>query len=580
MNEQYFTSLNGYIVKDPKSIHTYNTISDMKSDMKLKDGTHVKTKGYYSINDGGNAEYVIVDDETLVDDGGSIHVLNNGLRAKLLNNDVNPEMFGAKGNGTDDDSTAIQNALNHCKGQLNFNGSKSYNITQTVNIPSNTELNGNNCIIKMGGDSEVFNIDGKSNISFHDFIVQNGIYNDETNADVFISTTRPTTNYCYNIHIYNIKYENTDTLTNAPLCIIYVGNVYNLEINNCNLKGNTESYMRGIMVWSTEKIGDEYVYTKSAYINIHDNVIEGFYRNIESYGTSSNSNSGCRYEMIIANNHVKNAVDTGIYAYHGEKSMVKNNYINGCKYGCWCDNGLLFDGNYIINGEVGMWTEEFVSGNIVNNAFESLTDSGIIIGGGSLTSNINSNTFKLCENCITIDEQYTPNTYFSGNLNINGNKFNSTYNQVLYLKYATYSITFTNNYVQVWGLGKDTAIDCITVNRNLGGRLTINNNVFENAAYTNAQPNTIGNCDNVLNTGNYQPTSVFFNNNIILGTMNYLAHIKIGQHLFFLNNIFQTPATGTLVTSSDGFARKYVIANNMNLEGSNTLADRSGGTVQ
>lgn len=76
MNEQYFTSLNGYIVKDPKSIHTYNTVLDMKSDLKLKNGDFVKTKGYDNVNDGMSDEYIISSQ-------GDIP-LNNGLYACLI----------------------------------------------------------------------------------------------------------------------------------------------------------------------------------------------------------------------------------------------------------------------------------------------------------------------------------------------------------------------------------------------------------------------------------------------------------------------------------------------------------------
>ena len=81
-----FSTLNGYKVKDKKAIRFYDSVASMKADTTLKDGMHVKTKGYYSVSDGGHGEYVIVDDDTLVDDGGSIHVLTNGLRAKLLIN--------------------------------------------------------------------------------------------------------------------------------------------------------------------------------------------------------------------------------------------------------------------------------------------------------------------------------------------------------------------------------------------------------------------------------------------------------------------------------------------------------------
>lgn len=107
-------TLNGYKIKDEKAVRSYESIAQMKADTKLKEGYHVKTKGYYEANDGGHGEYVIVDD-TLVDDGGSIHVLTNGLRAKLITNksEINVSQFGIKGDGIYDDSIGIQKAIDY-----------------------------------------------------------------------------------------------------------------------------------------------------------------------------------------------------------------------------------------------------------------------------------------------------------------------------------------------------------------------------------------------------------------------------------------------------------------------------------
>lgn len=62
----------------------FNTVADMKADEDLAAGDTVQTLGYYSANDGGAGLYKIVDDNTLLDDGGSIHNLVNGLKAKLI----------------------------------------------------------------------------------------------------------------------------------------------------------------------------------------------------------------------------------------------------------------------------------------------------------------------------------------------------------------------------------------------------------------------------------------------------------------------------------------------------------------
>lgn len=83
----------------------YSSVADMKADTTLMAGQTVKTVGYYEVNDGGGAFYYIraklTDD---VDDGGSLHELNNGLVAELIveNGTVCPEQFGADGTVAND----------------------------------------------------------------------------------------------------------------------------------------------------------------------------------------------------------------------------------------------------------------------------------------------------------------------------------------------------------------------------------------------------------------------------------------------------------------------------------------------
>ena len=141
-------TLNGYKIKDEKAIRSYETVALMKADTKLKEGYHVRTKGYYEANDGGHGEYIIVDDETLVNDGGSIHVLSNGLRAKLiLKDEVNPEQFGAYGDNTHDDILNIQSLLDYVASNNKYKVvmNKEYLITDTL------EIKYNNCQIEING---------------------------------------------------------------------------------------------------------------------------------------------------------------------------------------------------------------------------------------------------------------------------------------------------------------------------------------------------------------------------------------------------------------------------------------------
>ena len=141
-----FSTLNGYKVKDKKAIRYYDTVADMKNDTTLKNGMHVKTKGYYAINDSGDSEYHITNSASLTD---YQEELNNGLYATLIiKNTVNIKQFGAKGNDTDDDTTAIQSAIDYAydKNILQvYVPFGTYKTTKPIFLYSTVKLYGDNC---------------------------------------------------------------------------------------------------------------------------------------------------------------------------------------------------------------------------------------------------------------------------------------------------------------------------------------------------------------------------------------------------------------------------------------------------
>lgn len=149
MNEQFFTSLNGYKVKDEYAIHTYDSVALMKADSKLKEGMHVKTKGYYNANDGGQGEYIIVDDNTLTPDNGYIHSLINGLFAKLIiDKELNAKQFGCYGDGIHDDTEKLNAVLNISNVTINI-PKGTYNVSDTLYLNGTSNLYmDKNCLIK------------------------------------------------------------------------------------------------------------------------------------------------------------------------------------------------------------------------------------------------------------------------------------------------------------------------------------------------------------------------------------------------------------------------------------------------
>lgn len=126
----------------------FDTLEDLKS-ASLKEGEVCMTLGYHSINDGGAARYKIEYDPAAVEDKGKVQYLHTSdtLRAKLTVEDyVTPEQFGAYGDGSTDDSDAIQRCLEsgyHVK----IVGSNKYKLSSAITLKSGMNVDFNNATL-------------------------------------------------------------------------------------------------------------------------------------------------------------------------------------------------------------------------------------------------------------------------------------------------------------------------------------------------------------------------------------------------------------------------------------------------
>lgn len=123
------------------NVRTFTNVAEMKASSTLTLGVLCRTQGFYQSDDGGGADYIVIGDSIDAIDEVRIIELQNNLYAKLLIKDyINVKCCGAKGDGSTDDTQAIQKACN-----LNipiFIPEGSYVVNTAINITNDLKALG------------------------------------------------------------------------------------------------------------------------------------------------------------------------------------------------------------------------------------------------------------------------------------------------------------------------------------------------------------------------------------------------------------------------------------------------------
>ena len=127
---------------------TFNNVAEMKLAENLVNGSKCATLGYNNVKDGGNAFYKIrtITNEDVVDEHLIIALYNPLLIAELVNLEVTPEMFGAYGDGTHDDTQAFSDAIDSNR-TIKCYGNKTYIINELI-IDDKLDMYGNGATLK------------------------------------------------------------------------------------------------------------------------------------------------------------------------------------------------------------------------------------------------------------------------------------------------------------------------------------------------------------------------------------------------------------------------------------------------
>lgn len=120
----------------------FDTVADLKLAPNLVNGSYARTLGYHSLGDGGGSTYKITDTGTANEEDV---IAVGDLYANLVPQDyVTPEMFGAYGDNSHDDTSAIQDCINYAQtnGLMVRFEAKDYKVTGTIDIPNGTKIEG------------------------------------------------------------------------------------------------------------------------------------------------------------------------------------------------------------------------------------------------------------------------------------------------------------------------------------------------------------------------------------------------------------------------------------------------------
>ena len=372
-----------------------NNIDELKGS-NLSVGKTIHTNGYYSANDGGEGYYRVEAKSKQVIDNGKYILLNNDLVASLIpiDNTYNVKQFGAKGNNSNDDTTAITNAIKNLNDVNVYIPSGTYIISSRISIPANSPKgvlmgDGESSLLKAAAGtkrgSDILSVSNANNLTIKNIAISG-------NSEV------------------NTRDQGHDDKDGIHLLDIWGAN--NLTIDHCYFIDNIYTGIRMIKDISNTKVinsvfrqtdcGIEFMGSGNAdHILIENNSFDG-HKNSEPI---SFFGKGCRYTNIIIN-----------------KNTLKNKaYAGGIFLGGYPDSGTTFENVTVTNNNI----DRLATGIVLKNGHTVYINNNTVTetqGGGGIKV-INSDDVEVKKNTVIRSKQFGLQIESSKNITAEENTF-------------------------------------------------------------------------------------------------------------------------------------------------------------
>jgi len=342
----------------------FNSVSDLQA-ASLTAGQLTQTKRYFAGQDGGGATYLI---KTAVDyagtpDGYGDHTLANGNVAVLqIDGALNVRQCGATGDGSTDDTSAIQAALDSGASKVDLTAG-TYLITSTLTMSANQTLTGvgilkTASVITMIAASTGCIVEGitiEGNGSGSPISTFKAISVIGADKDNYLSNIRVSNCYVYSYAGYGVYGEFVEDLT----------------INNCTF---TDFGFMGVGILSGTNVKCDSLTISDGGTGISGRTYGvAFTRREEDSITDYPRSIDCS----VTNSHISNcptweALDT----HGGESCKFINNIIRGCPI------GISIAG---ADDSVGVETFPALKCEVSNNTVYGVSGSsnGIVVTGAS-----------------------------------------------------------------------------------------------------------------------------------------------------------------------------------------------------